>query len=98
MNNDETNFEDNDLYPWEDVEAARKNPRLQREHPIANGQSAYLATAKPCRQCHAPASQLNWFYFESPDETWKHLCGRAGWMTVCDRCHLQVDFFLEVLN
>jgi hypothetical protein len=21
-----------------------------------------------------------------------------GWMTVCDRCHLQVDFFGEVMN
>ena len=29
---------------------------------------------------------------------WEHLCGRAGWMTVCDRCHLQVDFFREAMN
>jgi hypothetical protein len=41
---------------------------------------------------------LSWFHFESPDETWEHLGGRAGWMTVCDRCHLQLDFFREVLK
>ena len=96
--NDEDDFDDDDQYPWEDVEAARKNPRLQREHPLADGHRAYLPAAKVCPQCQTPAGQLSWFYFESPSETWEHLCGRAGWMTVCDRCHLQVDFFLEVLN
>jgi hypothetical protein len=91
-------FEDDDQFPWEDVEAARQNHRLQREHPVAAGQQIYAAKAKPCPQCHAAAGQLSWFYFDSPAETWEHLCGRAGWMTVCDRCHVQVDFFCEVLN
>jgi hypothetical protein len=91
-------FEDDDKYPWEDVEAARQNQRLQREHPVAEGQQIYAAKAKPCPQCHTTAGQLSWFYFDSPAETWENLCGRAGWMTVCDRCHLQVDFFCEVLS
>jgi hypothetical protein len=95
---DEDDFEDDDQFPWEDVEAARKNQRLQREHPVAEGQQRYTATAKACPQCHTAAGQLSWFYFESPAETWEHLCGRAGWMTVCDRCHLQVDFFRQVMN
>lgn len=90
--------DDEDQFPWENVEAARKNQRLQRAHPVTEGQQRYTATGKVCPQCHTAASQLNWFYFESPAETWEHLCGRAGWMTVCDRCHLQVDFFCEVLN
>lgn len=100
MMSDEDNLldEDDDQFPWEDVEAARKNQRLQREHPVSVGRQRYSATAKPCPNCQTPADSLSWFYFESPSETWEHLCGRAGWMTVCDRCHLQVDFFLEVMN
>ena len=90
--------DDEDQFPWADVQAARRDQRLQREHPAAEGQQRYTATAKACPQCHTAAGQLIWFYFESPAETWEHLCGRAGWMTVCDRCHLQVDFFCEVLN
>ena len=95
---DEEDVEDEDQYPWDDVDSARKNTRLQRGHPIAEGHAAYLAAAKPCPQCQASAGRLSWFYFESPAETWEHLCGRAGWMTVCDQCHRQVDFFLEVLS
>lgn len=98
MTGEEEEFEDDDQFPWEDVEAARKNRRLQREHPAVGGRERYAATAKPCPQCHTAAAQLSWFYFESPAETWEHECGQAGWMTVCDRCHLQVDFFMEVLN
>jgi len=63
---DEDDFEDDDQFPWEDVEAARKNQRLQREHPAAEGQERYTASAKSCPQCHAAAGQLSWFYFESP--------------------------------
>ena len=57
---DENDFEDDDKYPWEDVEAARKNRRLQRKHPIADGQISYMAVAKPCPQCGTAAGQLSW--------------------------------------
>ena len=95
---DENDFEDDDKYPWEDVEAARKNRRLQRKHSIADGQNSYIAVAKPCPQCGTAAGQLSWFYFDSPPKTWEDLCGRAGWMTVCDGCHVQVNFFMEAMN
>jgi hypothetical protein len=91
-------IEDHDEgYPWPDVDASRRNSRLQRKHPVSEGQASYLKRAKTCPQCGL-AAQLTWFYFESPKETWENLCGRAGWMTVCDKCHVQVDFFLEVMN
>ena len=89
---------DDDSFPWEDVEASRTNQRLQREHPAAEARQRYAATAKPCPRCQTGADKLTWFYFESPAWTWEHLCGRAGWLTVCDPCHAQVDFFLEVMN
>ncbi len=85
-------------FPWEDVDAARTNRRLQRKHPSAQGKSTYLSRAKPCPQCGSKADELAWFYFESPSGTWNQLCGRAGWITVCDSCRVQVDFFLEVLS
>jgi hypothetical protein len=98
MSDDDLLDEDEDQFPWEDVEAARRNQRLQREHPVSEGKQRYAASARPCPKCHTPAEALSWFYFESPAETWEHLCGRAGWITVCDHCRLQVDFFLEVMN
>jgi len=98
MNEDAEILENDSRFPWEDVEASRNNVQLQAEHPVAKAKQQCATTARPCPQCQAVADKLNWFYFESPPETWKDLCGRAGWMTVCDRCHRQVDFFLEVMN
>jgi hypothetical protein len=98
MNNHDDLLDDDDQFPWEDVEAARGDERLQRQHPVAEGKTRYVATGKPCPKCATPADRLTWFYFESPAWTWEHLCGRAGWMTVCNRCQMQVDFFSEMMS
>jgi hypothetical protein len=87
-----------DEYPWEDVEASRRNRRLRAKHPIAEGKSRYLAEARPCPQCQTPADELAWLYFESPPETWPMECGVAGWMTVCDSCRVLANFFSEVMS
>ncbi len=94
---DETKAEDG-LYPWSDVQVARSNAKLQRKNPVAEGKAEFLSHARPCPKCGASAGELAWFYFESPLWTWDQLCGRAGFMTVCDPCHAQVDFFMTMLN
>jgi hypothetical protein len=94
----EDDMEDAEEYPWEDVAAARENERLQRRHSVVAAKQNYLAKAKACPRCGAVVDKLAWFYFDSPLETWTTLCGCAGWMTVCDACHVQVDFFLEVMS
>ncbi len=93
----ENKTEWNDELPWEDVEASRRDKRLQRRHPLSKALS-HQTTAKPCPKCGAVPEDLAWFYFESPAETWDWMCGRAGWISVCDPCHLQVEFFIEVMN
>jgi hypothetical protein len=44
------------------------------------------------------ADKLEWFYFISPPSAWQALAGRAGWMTACQQCSIQVDFFVELPN
>jgi hypothetical protein len=85
-------------FPWGDVEASRKNHPLQKKDP-ATDREPYLADAKPCPKCRTRPAQLTWLYFESPAWTWGDaLCGRAGWLSLCDNCHLQVEFFEEVMS
>lgn len=84
--------------PWEDVEASRRNRRLQKRHPLPEGIGTHFAEARPCPKCHAPAEALSWFYFRSPKETWANECGVAGWLAVCDRCHIQANFFIEAVS
>lgn len=46
-------------------------------------------------RCQQP---LTWIYFSSPAWTWSKLCRRAGWLGICDPCHIQVEFDLVVMN
>lgn len=86
------------LFPWQHVDACRQNRALQRRHVKKQARADYAAQTQSCPVCATSADRLTWVYFESPGWTWSHLCGRAGWMVVCDRCRLQVAFFCEVLN
>ncbi len=95
---DDNTEDDEWALPWEDVVASRRNRRLQKRNPVEEGRARHLKTARPCPKCGAAPETLAWFYFESPAITWETLCGRAGWITVCDSCHAQVDFFLEALS
>ena len=74
-------------FPWEDIEASRKNKGLQQKHPLAEA-LLYRAAAKGCPSCGAASGELAWIYFESPPWTWEALCGRAVWITVCDEWRL----------
>jgi hypothetical protein len=89
-------------YPWDDVEASRRNRRLQKRHRLqkrlSDGLGEHFVEAKPCPKCQTGPSELSWFYFRSPKETWPMECGVEGWMSVCDKCHLQVNFFSEAMS
>jgi|ERR1051325_2961219 hypothetical protein len=98
MENDGSTESDDEQLPWADVEASRHNTRLQRGHDKRTAHSQYDHRAMPCPKCGRPPAVLAWFYFESPPSTWEDECGCAGWITVCDLCHVQVDFFVEVMN
>ena len=89
---------DNFKFPWEDIEAALRDRSLQAEHPVEQVREDLLSDARPCPKCGRGPESLTWFYFSSPPDTWELLCGRAGWMTICDPCQEEVDFFLEMMN
>jgi hypothetical protein len=84
--------------PWDELRACESSHKLRREHPVAAGKARFLAEAAPCPVCDTPPDRLTWIYFTTAPETWRNLCGRAGWILVCERCMLQVSCFIEVLN
>jgi hypothetical protein len=65
---------------------------------LAEGLATHFGEARPCPKCGAAPDALSWFYFRSPKETWPELCGVEGWMAVCDRRHIQVNFFIEAIS
>jgi hypothetical protein len=80
------------LMPWEDVDACRRRriPRELREK--------LRRSPATCPQCGHGADGLRWIHFRSPEWTWQHLCGREGWLAVCDACRLQVEFHVTMMN
>lgn len=73
---------DRDL-PWNDVEASRRNQRLQNNHRLPRGIRSHFAEAKPCPNCGSQADTLTWCYFRSPKETWaKSVSWLVGWPSV----------------
>jgi excisionase family DNA binding protein len=86
------------FFPWHQVNVARADHDLQSRHSIDTAKSQYHAEARPCPKCDTPPDQLTWIYFRSPEGTWAHKCGRAGWLVVCDSCRIQTDFFLELMS
>ena len=76
--------QDKQIFPWEDVLASME------KHP-----EKVCLSAGTCPDCGERLVQL---YFSSPDRTWQQLCGRAGDLLVCPKCHTQKDFILKILN
>jgi hypothetical protein len=65
---------------------------------VEEAKKEYIGEASTCPRCGASPSDLAWFYFMSPIEQWENPLGRGGWITVCDPCHEQVDFFCEIIG
>jgi hypothetical protein len=51
--------------------------------------------ALSCPLCKAPPEQLSWIYLVIPPWAGKDAEEKEGWVTICDRCKLQIDFFAK---
>jgi len=79
-----------------DLQASRTNQVLQEGH--GKVPASLIRARRSCPVCGAHPAELSWFWFESPAWTWEMLCGRAGWVSFCDRDLRQVDFIVEMMN
>lgn len=86
------------IFPRADVAAARRDRELQEQHSPFEARGRYMDRANSCPTCGAAPTDLHWTYFRSPDWTWERRCGRAGWLTSCDHCGIDVDFFVESMS
>ncbi len=96
------------FFPWKDVDACRARqsgeldipPELTSYHALAERRplESMRANSNPCPFCSAPFEDLSRVFFVSPAWTWQELCGRAGWLTICEKCNVQVQFFCDLMN
>jgi hypothetical protein len=55
----------------------------------------FLAQAMHCPLCKTPPERLSWVYLVIPEWACRDAVQRKGWVTICDHCKLQIDFFAE---
>lgn len=86
---------DASFFPWEDVEAYDNNPTyFQLFSKVLKENSRHTS----CPQCGKDSSKLRWVWFRSSAWTWENLMGQAGYLSICDNCHRQVDFICVIRN
>jgi hypothetical protein len=74
---------------------ARDDTRTSGPPSVEEAKKKFLHQALPCPLCKTPPEELSWVYLVIPDWACKDAEEREGWVTICDRCKLQVDFFIE---
>jgi hypothetical protein len=63
--------------------------------PAEEAKRRFLSHAMPCPLCKALPERLSWIYIVIPEWACKDAGERKGWVTICDQCKLQIDFFVE---
>lgn len=86
------------LFPSALVSRARQNQHLQQQYPLLEAQARYREVARACPACGCCVSSLAWVYYRSEAWTWHAGCGTGGWLTLCDPCDAQIDYFLEEIG
>lgn len=60
---------------------------------VEDAKERFLMQTLPCPVCETPPEQLSWIYLVISPWTSKEAEGKEGWVTICDRCKLQINFF-----
>jgi hypothetical protein len=58
-------------------------------------QEQFGEQAKSCPTCDTAAKKLVWFSVSSPESDWDTGTGKVGFLTLCEKCKLQVDFLID---
>ena len=60
---------------------------------VEEAKERFRMQALPCPACKTPPEQLSWIFLVITPWTSKDVEGKEGWVTICDRCKLRINFF-----
>ena len=97
------------IFPWEDVLLSEYLPdanshkssyRPIKPCPLCKKENNDLETDRISSSPKPPllTDYLFWVHFKSPSWTWRKLCGREGYLSICSKHKIQVDFLCTVIN
>jgi hypothetical protein len=62
---------------------------------VAQAKERFLPLAIPCPLCKMPPEALSWVYLVIPEWACRNEAEHKGWVTICDQCKRQINFFVE---
>jgi len=60
---------------------------------VREAKNDYVKQAKSCPKCGSAPDELAWFRYSALPSTDPRSCERDGWMTFCEKCYGEVEFF-----
>ena len=93
--------DDEDDFPWEDVEACMKDTIAWEEvkdYVIKHGEYDANWLYCSCPKCGEQPQNLHWIHFRSPPYTWSNLMGTEGYLAICNKCKKEVSYFQTAMN
>jgi hypothetical protein len=79
----------------EDSPMAGENKSRSGFPSVEQAKKCFLPLAIPCPLCKTPPEALSWVYLVIPGWACKNAVRHKGWVTVCDQCKVQINFFVE---
>jgi hypothetical protein len=79
----------------EDFLMSSEEKNRQAFPSVEKAKEKFLEQAMPCPLCKTPPEQLSWVYMVIPQWACKDAEQHEGWVTICDLCKIQIDFFSE---
>ena len=74
---------------------SKEDVRYHGVPSVEKAKKKFLQKAMPCPLCKTLPEQLSWVFLVIPQWACKNLDEQEGWVTICDRCKLQIDFFVQ---
>ena len=78
----------------EDYLMSGEDKRRRGMPSVEQAKKRFLPRAIPCPLCKTPPEKLSWVYRVIPEWACKDAAEQKGWVTICDTCKLQIDFFV----
>jgi hypothetical protein len=73
-----------------------EDKRRSRLPSVEEAKERFFQRGLPCPLCKTPPEQFSWIYLVIPPWASKDAEKKAGWLIICDRCKLKIDFFAEI--
>lgn len=84
------------FFPWPHVQMHIDQIDAQVLHVAIDMAQQFLGEgAKPCPSCGRPPKELFWFSISSAEADWDAGIGQVGFLTLCEKCKLQVNFLVD---